>query len=276
MPEPVGDTLRALRLGQGLSTKAMADYLGCSKSHLNQVELGKAHPSIRFVERVSSLLGLELSNGHRSLEKGRPRLASPLSPEHFFGRSPRRALPGGPLRQNFQECCWDPVGAALVRELDARRRGGLFWKAIKYLAREQNGVEQGAMLQMLLPDGDLHECHPHALGFPCPVLESPRHWWVAVTAEWEGRLLLAFPQLVLSPRVGCLRRIDFMLAAGDGRRVVHANLEVDGPTHRARRLADKARDGELPFPTLRVGAHEVWSKGFRRRILGWVDTLLQK
>jgi len=56
----VGPKLRALRLEQHLSLRALAARTGFSASFLSQVELGQTSPSLLSLDRIATTLGLSL------------------------------------------------------------------------------------------------------------------------------------------------------------------------------------------------------------------------
>ena len=56
----LGPTLRALRLEQKLSLRALAGRTGFSASFLSQVELGQVSPSLLSLDRLATALGLSL------------------------------------------------------------------------------------------------------------------------------------------------------------------------------------------------------------------------
>jgi transcriptional regulator with XRE-family HTH domain len=57
----VGKRIRQLRLGVGLSVRALAAETGFSPSLISQVERGHAMPSIGSLERIAMVLGVSLS-----------------------------------------------------------------------------------------------------------------------------------------------------------------------------------------------------------------------
>jgi transcriptional regulator with XRE-family HTH domain len=57
----VGARIRQLRLGLGLSIRALAAETGFSPSLISQVECGHAMPSIGSLERIAMALGISLS-----------------------------------------------------------------------------------------------------------------------------------------------------------------------------------------------------------------------
>lgn len=57
----IGPRLRAIRLDQGLSLRAVAARTGFSASFLSQVELGQVSPSLGSLDRIASSLGASLA-----------------------------------------------------------------------------------------------------------------------------------------------------------------------------------------------------------------------
>ena len=56
----IGDHLREVRLGRGLSLRALAGRVGVSPSLISQVETGRARPSVRTLYAIVSELGISL------------------------------------------------------------------------------------------------------------------------------------------------------------------------------------------------------------------------
>ncbi|MGH8071244.1 MAG: helix-turn-helix domain-containing protein [Candidatus Entotheonellia bacterium] len=56
----VGDRLRQLRAGRGLSVRSLATRAGFSPSFISQVEHGQVSPSIASLERIAAVLGVTL------------------------------------------------------------------------------------------------------------------------------------------------------------------------------------------------------------------------
>jgi transcriptional regulator with XRE-family HTH domain len=55
----VGENLRRLRLEQGISQEAFADQLGFHRTYIGGVERGERNLTLRTVERLADLLGVE-------------------------------------------------------------------------------------------------------------------------------------------------------------------------------------------------------------------------
>lgn len=60
MKELLGGRLRAIRMEQGLTLRALAARADISPSMLSQVETGKIHPSVTTLYSLVSLLGVSL------------------------------------------------------------------------------------------------------------------------------------------------------------------------------------------------------------------------
>ena len=56
----VGERLRQLRAGRGLSVRTLATRAGFSPSFISQVEHGQVSPSIASLERIAAVLGVTL------------------------------------------------------------------------------------------------------------------------------------------------------------------------------------------------------------------------
>ena len=137
--ETLGERIRRLRVQQGLSlAKVVGDDV--SRAFLNQVEMGKARPSIRVLRILAERLGTEveyLLEGRQaglerelSLEKGRVLLA--------LGE-PRRALSA--LRVAVHAYDW-PIGTdARLAQAEALMALGRKDEALAILVRERNEIE---------------------------------------------------------------------------------------------------------------------------------------
>jgi transcriptional regulator with XRE-family HTH domain len=88
-PMNVGERIRQLRLGLGLSVRALATRTGFSPSLISQVEHGHVMPSIGSLERIALALGVSLGQFFAEPEPSpiglvrataRPQLSSTWSP----------------------------------------------------------------------------------------------------------------------------------------------------------------------------------------------------
>ena len=70
----VGERIRQLRLGLGLSVRAFAAEAGFSPSLISQVEHGRVMPSIGSLERIAIALGVSLSTFFAESETNTARL----------------------------------------------------------------------------------------------------------------------------------------------------------------------------------------------------------
>jgi transcriptional regulator with XRE-family HTH domain len=137
--ESLGERIRRLRVQQGLSlAKVVGDDV--SRAFLNQVEMGKARPSIRVLRILAERLGTEveyLLEGRQaglerelSLEKGRVLLAM---------GEPKRALTA--LRAAVHAYDW-PLGTdARLAQAEALMALGRKEEAAEVLRRERNEIE---------------------------------------------------------------------------------------------------------------------------------------
>jgi transcriptional regulator with XRE-family HTH domain len=137
--ETLGERIRRLRVQQGLSlARVVGDDV--SRAFLNQVEMGKARPSIRVLRIRAERLGTEveyLLEGRQagvdrelSLEKGRVLLA--------LGE-PKRALTA--LRSAVHAFDW-PLGTdARLAQAEALIALGRKEEALDILRRERNEIE---------------------------------------------------------------------------------------------------------------------------------------
>ena len=137
--ETLGERIRRLRVQQGLS---LAKVVGedVSRAFLNQVEMGKARPSIRVLRLLAERLGTEveyLLEGRQagvdrelSLEKGRVLVAM---------GEPKRALTA--LRVAVHAYDW-PLGTdARLTQAEALIALGRKDEALEILHRERNEIE---------------------------------------------------------------------------------------------------------------------------------------
>lgn len=137
--ETLGQRIRRIRLQQGLSlAKVVRDDV--SRAFLNQVEMGKARPSIRVLRILAERLGTEveyLLEGQQAgierelaLEKGRVLLMS---------GEPKRALLA--LKPAIASYDW-PLGTdARLAQAEALIAVGKRDEALAILAKERNEIE---------------------------------------------------------------------------------------------------------------------------------------
>lgn len=62
--KPQYDLIRAVigaRIEQGLTQKELAEKMGTKQSNISRFESGNANPSLGFIQKLASALGLELS-----------------------------------------------------------------------------------------------------------------------------------------------------------------------------------------------------------------------
>lgn len=262
--------LRQARGDRGLREFARA--VGCSHSYLKRLEAGEILPTRRFVDRLQKcepLAAVRLPDladppAPQKKRKRRPGLP-PIAVEiRKAFRVPRPARAVEPMMHAFALARHTPEGRELVQRLDAQKRSGAFFRAVKWQARFLNGPEQRVLLQLLTPTASIHELHPRALGLPLPVVEPPDHWWLAAVTPVENQRLVCFAQLGVEVRPGWTRRMDFLVGlTGCGL----ANVEVDGPTHRGRSVHDRIRAEEIGLPTVRVRADETGAHDFLPRLM---------
>jgi XRE family transcriptional regulator, regulator of sulfur utilization len=74
LEQQVGEAIRRLRDGQGLSVRTLASKCGFSASFISQVELNQASPSLASLERIASGLGVTLGQFFLSTEPAPPTL----------------------------------------------------------------------------------------------------------------------------------------------------------------------------------------------------------
>jgi transcriptional regulator with XRE-family HTH domain len=137
--ETLGQRIRRIRMQQGLSlAKVVRDDV--SRAFLNQVEMGKARPSIRVLRIIAERLGTEveyLLEGRQAgierelaLEKGRVLL---------LRGEPKRALIA--LKPAISSYDW-PLGTdARLAQAEALVALGRKDEAVAVLARERNEIE---------------------------------------------------------------------------------------------------------------------------------------
>jgi transcriptional regulator with XRE-family HTH domain len=96
----LGSTLRKARDAAGIGVREMAGKLGCSPSHISQVERGVTNPSIHTLFSMVAELGLsldELLGAAISSSPGKDTTDTGRRPSHVLRREDRRSvnLPGG-------------------------------------------------------------------------------------------------------------------------------------------------------------------------------------
>ena len=93
----VGERIRQLRLGLGMSVRALAAKTGFSPSLISQVENSQVTPSIGSLERIAMALGVSLgqffaepeaSTAHLVRASARPKLTSTWSPVSIEALAP--------------------------------------------------------------------------------------------------------------------------------------------------------------------------------------------
>lgn len=264
--------MKEILAADGTAIRAAALALGCSAGHLSRVLRGLRHPSKKLIQAFQRLARRhDLERLVHERRKGRPRRGGNVAEvRRAFGVSAPTRLTQ-PLRTAFRLACYTPAGREMVEELDRLDRPGSFWKPVKWLAGLMNGPEQALLMNLLLSGGNPKELHPRHVAFPLPVLERPGHWWLALVLPAEGLLVVAFPQLEVCTHKFGYRRLDFMLAvaAPDGTGI-HRNVEVDGPPHRGRQAADRARGEEIGLGTLRLTAEQAYDRATPGKLLEWL------
>lgn len=273
----IAQKIRALR--GDMNQRQFALKIGYSKSYVALVEKGGQRPSDDFLKAVAA--AFEMPSCQLIPEETRPtrsrlRLRNKMKAIHrCFGRRERQPIPGGRMQHVFAEVRWCPEGAALVAALDSLRRPRAFWSAVRTVARELTAPEQGAFLQLLMPDGAMQELHPHEVRFAFPVAEAPGTCHYAIVIEIGQLLITVHAQVSFLPRVDRVRRLDFLISAAYGRIVVHGVVEIDGPTHKGTERADRARESEIALPFLRFHGGEVYRSDFRNSVINWICGHLQ-
>src|SRR2546422_11688552 len=103
----VGERIRQLRLGLGMSVRALAAKTGFSPSLISQAENGQVTPSIGSLERIAMALGVSLgkffaepetSTAHLVRASARPKLTSTWSPVPIEALAPLGEAGGRPPR----------------------------------------------------------------------------------------------------------------------------------------------------------------------------------
>ncbi|HUT20025.1 MAG TPA: helix-turn-helix transcriptional regulator [Anaerolineae bacterium] len=89
----LGETVRAIRLEQGLSQKEAAEAAGIDQSYLSMIESGqRRNPGARIVARLAKVLDVSIDElAARAGYLSNPQLADPLSQRamRLFRRLPR-------------------------------------------------------------------------------------------------------------------------------------------------------------------------------------------
>jgi transcriptional regulator with XRE-family HTH domain len=63
-----GETVRILRLNQGISQEELADRCGLHRTYISDIELGKRNVSLENIERISQALNVSLSVFFKEVE----------------------------------------------------------------------------------------------------------------------------------------------------------------------------------------------------------------
>ena len=66
----LGERIRQLRTGRGLSVRTLAATTGFSPSFISQVEHGQVSPSIASLERIATALGVTLGGLFHAVSPG--------------------------------------------------------------------------------------------------------------------------------------------------------------------------------------------------------------
>ena len=150
-PVNVGERIRQLRLGLGLSVRSLATKTGFSPSLISQVEHSQVTPSIGSLERIAMALGVSLSKFFAEPERSavvlvranaRQQLSSTWSPVSLEALGPLDGVgtlepimltmaPGGcsgifpaaPGREKFAFICAGEITLKLGNEVYSLRQG---------------------------------------------------------------------------------------------------------------------------------------------------------
>ena len=118
----IGDRLREVRQGRGLSLRAMAARLGVSASLISQVETGRARPSVRTLYAIASELGISLDELLFSDARAMPATDEGVEP----GPSAEIRLPADPVQRGANRTAirlasgvvWERLTTASIPNVD--------------------------------------------------------------------------------------------------------------------------------------------------------------
>lgn len=121
LSQTLATTVRDARRARGLSCGALADRSGVSRAMISKIERGEAQPTAALLGRLSSALGMTLSeliaaaeqNGHLARAADQPTWTDPDSGYRRRALSP---TPGGPLELVEVEL---PAGAEVAFPAEA-------------------------------------------------------------------------------------------------------------------------------------------------------------
>ncbi len=116
----IADTLHAARTARSLSTGALADSAGVSRTMIGKIERGEAQPTAALLARLSGALGMTLSELVARAEGGRLARAADqptwVDPETGYHRRAVSPAAGGPLELVEIEL---PAGARVTSPAEA-------------------------------------------------------------------------------------------------------------------------------------------------------------
>ena len=274
MQSSLSARLQTLRIAAGWSQVELSRLTGLSKSHICEVENGRARPSLQTLHKLAAAHQMSLEEMMKEvLFKPRRRGSSRLKRHsralrHLFGRCQPNHV-SCTLQQAFNKALQTHLGPELIAQVDAQRRSPVFWKALKHMADPLNSVEQTFVLHMMADGHDLEDLTPADVGIERSVVWDPRRRWLAIVAKISDGYLVIFPQLGMTTLPGRYRTLDFCVAvarSSDGNSEC-IDVEVDGPSHRGREEADARRDAEVRLLVIRIPLRDLDHRDFARRFI---------
>lgn len=148
----IGERLKALRAGAGLTLDALAQRSGVSRAMISRIERAEASPTAALLARISEALGLSLSAFFADDEKP----ASPLSRHREQGlwRDPQT----GYLRRSISPSGMPSAVDIVEVEFPPHARVSFPPREESRAMTQHVWLFEG-MLEMILPDA-IHRLHP--------------------------------------------------------------------------------------------------------------------
>ena len=280
-----------------LSQRQVARAIGCSQPYLAQVETGRRPVSRRIAEALESVFRVKPGCYTKVVfRRGRPA----LSPDarralreirRAQGAAPRTLpLLGDPLHpradlaSGLDNPLW-PIAIHLgeqaaqeVKNLEKLRPADdPFWRQLQTI-RYDSWSEKRLHVKVALAGADLTGVSPGSLGCALPSANGrtgrgSRRAYPAFVWRWRDISLAIFPQRCVGTAWTHRWPDNLLVAARRGRRITGV-VEVDGKPFHPHQEAELRRDRELDVPVLHLDAAEVGRPGLIKKLLLWVQSLL--
>jgi transcriptional regulator with XRE-family HTH domain len=185
----LGEHVRRLRAGNGLSIRSLAAHTGFSPSFLSQVERGQASPSIASMEKIAAALGVTLGDFFAAAARGEG--------GRLVRVADRQALTSGWSRAELESLTTTMLVPTLEAVLITLRPGGRSGKQPYVLSRDEFAfVMQGEALLTL----GLEE-HRMRRGDAAAILAGEPRLWRNNGRAPARILIVASPRQQREPRL---------------------------------------------------------------------------